>query len=178
MVFALSPGAATASLAEIPIGAGPAAAGLALLIGTGAVAGAGTYRWQTRQQRLADESIASLLVLGTTGWASDGQEGQLVWVDSSVTVVNYGPLPVEVSGIRAARGNLTISPVGPDVVRPGALPLRVRLTLSCAARVSNEPVPIVISVRTADGTPRQVTSVMAATPWQNAYDAVCRKFPR
>lgn len=151
---------------------------LALLVGTGAVAVVGTERWQARQQRLADESTAALLVLGRTDWAGGGREGQLARIETSVTVVNYGPLPVEVTDIRAGRSDLTISPVAPDLVRPGARPFSVRMTVSCAARVSNQPVPIVISVRTADGKSRQVTSVMAVTPWQYAFNVICRDSPR
>ncbi|MFE9652761.1 hypothetical protein [Micromonospora sp. NPDC006431] len=151
---------------------------LALLAGAGAVAGVGTYQWQARQQRLADESVAAVLVLGKNEVAGGEREGSLVRAESSVIVVNHGPLPVEVTDIRASKGGLGLSSVRSDVVRPGAQPFSVRLTLDCTARMSNEPVPVVISVRTEDGTSRQVTSRMAATPWQVAFGGMCPHPPR
>ncbi|WP_143194436.1 hypothetical protein [Micromonospora sp. CB01531] len=151
---------------------------LALLVGAGAVAGVGTYQWQARQQRLADESAAAVLVLGKNEVAGGEREGSLVRAESSVIVVNHGPLPVEVTDIRASKGDLGLSSVRSDVVRPGAQSFSVRLTLNCTARVPNEPVPVVISVRTEDGTTRQVTSRMAATPWQFAFNGMCEQLPR
>ncbi|MEU2611362.1 hypothetical protein ABZ570_07230 [Micromonospora sp. NPDC007271] len=146
---------------------------LALLLGTAAVAGVGTYRWQARQQRLAAESVASLLVLGQAEMTSGSGDGTVGRIESSVMVVNSGPLPVEVTDIRAAKDGLALKSVKPDVVRPGVGRFTVWLTVDCTTAVPNESVPVTLSVRTANGKSREVTFHLPARPWQFAFESMC-----
>ncbi|MFU8855096.1 hypothetical protein ACNAW0_29645 [Micromonospora sp. SL1-18] len=146
---------------------------LALLVGTAAVAGVGTYRWQARQQRLADASVASLLVLGQAEMASGGRDGSLARIESSVMVVNSGPLPVEVIDIRVAKDSLALESVSPDVVRPGVRWFTVWLTIDCTKEVVTESVPVSMSVRTADGHSRSLSFQVPPRPWQYAFESMC-----
>ncbi|MEV1329107.1 hypothetical protein AB0J20_05970 [Micromonospora costi] len=147
---------------------------VALLAPAAVVGGVATRWWTTRHQRLADESIVSVQVLGEGDLMGGGGGGELVEVTSSVLVMNLGPLPVEVTGLHVAHTPLTLESVRSDVVRPGTRPFTVRLTLSCAAGVPSEPVQVVVSLRTADGTSRRTSSLMSTKPWRYAYDAMCR----
>ncbi|MEU3452027.1 hypothetical protein ABZ671_00080 [Micromonospora sp. NPDC006766] len=146
---------------------------LAVLLGTAAVAGIGGYRWQARQQRLADESVASVYILPQAAIAQVERDGPLVKVKSSVIVVNSGPLPVEVTDIQASKDNLALQVADPDVVRPGVRWFSVWVTVNCTTAVPNEPVPVVISVRPPDGKTRDVTFQVPPSPWQYASDSMC-----
>ncbi|SCF37633.1 hypothetical protein GA0074695_6286 [Micromonospora viridifaciens] len=146
---------------------------LALLLGTAAVTGAGTYRWQARQQRLAAESVVSLLVLGQAEMTSGSGHGSMARIESSVMVVNSGPLPVEITDIRAAQTGRLLRSVKPDVVRPGVGWFTVWLTVDCSTAVPNESVPVTASVRTADGKSRDVTFHLPPRPWQFAFESMC-----
>ncbi|MGK5742096.1 hypothetical protein [Micromonospora sp. URMC 103] len=145
-----------------------------LLVPAAVAGGVATRWWTVRHDRLADESTVSLQVVGEGQMTGGGGSGPLAEVTSSILVVNSGPLPVELTDLRVAHGPLTLRSLRSDVVRPGTRPFTVRLTFSCADGVPNEPVPVVVSVRTADGTSRRTSSLMATKPWQYAYDVLCR----
>ncbi|WP_157740077.1 hypothetical protein [Micromonospora narathiwatensis] len=151
---------------------------LALLLGTAAAAAVGTYRWQARHQRLAEESAASVYVLAQAEIAGVERDGPLARIKSSVIVANTGPLPVEVTDIQAVEGSLALSAVGPDVVRPGLRSFAAWVTVDCTTPVPNESVPVVISVRPADGKPRDLTYQVPPRPWQYAYESVCLPPPQ
>ncbi|MEU8259106.1 hypothetical protein AB0C02_00570 [Micromonospora sp. NPDC048999] len=146
---------------------------LALLLGAAAVTGVGTYRWQARQQRLADESVASVFVLPQTEITGAERDGSLARIKSSVIVVNSGPLPVEVTDIRTSTDNLTLRAVDPDLVRPGVRWFTVWVTVNCTTAVPNETVPVVITVRPADGNSRDITFQVPPRPWEYAFESMC-----
>ncbi len=146
---------------------------VALLLGTAAVVGVGTYRWQARQQRLADESVTSVFVLPQTEISGAERDGALARIKSSVIVVNSGPLPVEITDIRSATDNLALRAVGPDVVRPGVRWFTVWVTVTCTTAVPNESVPVTISVRPEGGKLRDITYHVPPSPWQYAFESMC-----
>jgi hypothetical protein len=86
----------------------PVLLGLVLL---GAVAGgAAALRWDASRQRAAAESRASLYVLIERPPAMLRRTGEgMGMIDTFVTAVNTGPLPVELLAVDAAEQGLTIS---------------------------------------------------------------------
>jgi hypothetical protein len=132
---------------------------LALVAGVG-VGGAITYQWQAHQRRLADESAVSLLVLANpccpTVVADD--VAPLSYRDR-ITVVNTGPMPVDVSAPLAKLNGFYLQGAEAEQhVKAGvAEQVEIELSVDCMIGVPSEAFPISLTVRTADGVTHQAS---------------------
>ncbi|GAA2374624.1 hypothetical protein GCM10010170_077840 [Dactylosporangium salmoneum] len=117
----------------------------------GAVVG---QRWEAGQERSRQAAEASLF-LAVAGLDSvTGSDGR-VTIEGSIAVTNGSPMPVEVTGADKAadvmvRGQQRIAPAA-----TGWFP--VSATVTCVDGATAMPVPVGLSVATADGARRTVT---------------------
>ncbi len=125
------------------------------------VAAAGTHAVDAYRQRAAHASAAPAPASGQNA------DGPVVY--GTVEVPNDGPLPVRISGMRAAVPGISLSgPQIPGVVQAGKT-VRIPMVVSirCGVRLHKGSVPIAVSVRQPRGSDREVTVPLqvAAGPW-------------
>lgn len=109
-----------------------------------------------------------------------GTPGRVTDLRGEIVVVNSGPLPVEILEVRGGIGGLWLdSPPKPHSVPPGFLRVPVFAALTCGTGIPAEPVPLWITVRTADGRTRQVscTLVLADSSWMTFLAQGCSDRP-
>jgi hypothetical protein len=148
----------------------------------GLVGGFLTHWWDMRQQRQARESVVSVhvVVTGSMVGSAGSDGGRRVEMEASLTMVNSGPMPVEVSNVYASGGGLTVEMEQTSkVVRPGALAVPVRVVVDCRAGVPANPIQVRMTVRPTHGPPRQVSPLMAVggTHWLYLVDQMCHSLP-
>jgi hypothetical protein len=142
------------------------AVALATVVG-GVVGGVGVHRFEAGQRKDAQAStvaVGAQLVEPTN--MGGGTAGGTATMVANMTLVNLGPLPIEVQDFAAARGGLTFgNPSQQGTVRPGFRTFAVTISFACASRhISSEPVPLHLRVRTADGVTRTVDSELEINP--------------
>ncbi|MEV4538652.1 hypothetical protein AB0J82_33220 [Asanoa sp. NPDC049518] len=160
------------------------AGAVALAAVVGAVAGGvGVHRWEARQERLAETSTvvlrAQLLDPNDLSGSSDGTASTMV---VNLTLVNLGPLPVDVEDFTAERDGLTFRNASQQVtVRPGFRTVAVSISFTCARRTiaGSVPLPLRLRVRTADGQTRTVETPVeiGAKFWVQFLENLCRNKP-
>jgi hypothetical protein len=148
-----------------------------LLVGGAVVAGSVTHWWDLRQQRLAQEAVVSLVALvPASSVERGGGDGRRAEIEARLALANSGPLPVEVSDLRATQDGFALRMEGTSrLVRPGVSSVIVQVTLDCMAGMPREPVRVLMSVRTMDGKLHQASSLMVvvSTPWSENFDWTC-----
>ncbi|MEV8509974.1 hypothetical protein AB0368_34820 [Actinoplanes sp. NPDC051475] len=146
--------------------------------------GAGTSVWGQWQTNKARSSEVSVLVLANTGpQANDAGVGGVVAggkvVDASltrrVTLVNAGPLPVDVHGLRFARAGLTVRAAdGRRWIRHGqAVQADADIRVICARGLPIGRLPMELAVRTSDDRERTATAVLDAREWNEQARVAC-----
>lgn len=149
----------------------------------GAVLGAaGTYGWTAHRQEAARAGEASVVVLAGT-LPDDGGVGGTVLdgrvTDASltrkVTLVNAGPLPIEVHGLRADRPGLTLRGTGRERRIPagGSVEADADLRIVCRGGLPIAQLPLRISVRTVDAREHTVTATLDAARWNGQARLAC-----
>ncbi|SNT64356.1 hypothetical protein SAMN05421812_1172 [Asanoa hainanensis] len=154
---------------------------VALATVVGAVAGGvGVHRWEARQERLAETGVvtvrAQLLDPTELSGSSDGSTASIV---VNLTLVNLGPLPVDVEDFEGRRAGLGFQNASQEVnVRPGFRTVAVSITLDCTRPTiaGSDPLPLRIRVRTADGRTRTVETPVeiGAKVWVQFLENLCR----
>ncbi|MER7001436.1 hypothetical protein ABT297_00040 [Dactylosporangium sp. NPDC000555] len=150
----------------------PVPAVVALVL-VGVVAGAlATYQWMAVQQRSREASEVSL-VLAAAGIESVGGEPGRITIEGAVTAVNGGPMPVEVSGAADAAAVMV---KGQRRIAPAATGwFAVTATVPCSDGAGVRPLPVDLSVVTADGARRAVTVQLPlmGSQWYELVVRVC-----
>ncbi|HEX5598951.1 MAG TPA: hypothetical protein VFX61_23490 [Micromonosporaceae bacterium] len=127
----------------------------ALVLAVAAAAALGatvTNRWQAQQQRSAEESTVSLVVLTSNAHPTLGGRGTgWIRLEARLVVVNSGPLPIEIDTLYGRQDGLTLQGTESESVKPGSFRLLpVTIVVDCPARPSAKPVEVEMSVRTVD----------------------------
>ncbi|MDG4826270.1 hypothetical protein O7635_30845 [Asanoa sp. WMMD1127] len=145
----------------------------------GAVAGGvGVHRWEARQRLAAEtgtvELSAQLTDPGNLDASADGVNASIV---TNLTLVNLGPLPIQVLDLDAARDGLELRNAAENAtVRPGFRTVAVWLTFACVHRdISTDPLPLHVRVRTQDGRTRAVETTMeiGRAQWPALLESRC-----
>ncbi|GIF76073.1 hypothetical protein [Asanoa siamensis] len=155
---------------------------VALAAVLGAVAGgAGVHRWEAGQERAAAAAVvevgAQLIDPADLDGTSDGTTASMV---ANLTLVNLGPLPIEVEDLGARRQGLEIRNASQRVtIRPGFRTIAVTITFTCAQRTVfiAAPLPLNMWIRTADGATRTVDTTVEISPgarWPRSLEQRCR----
>ncbi len=139
-----------------------------------AVVAAGlTHGWDERQDRRARQAVVALSVVipedaGTNG----GGGGEEFGYNSSVQVLNTGPLPIELGALSTTSPGIVLHGNARNTVVPagGAQRVDVDFGIHCPGWVHGQPVDIRVAVRTADGVQRAVNRkvVLRGTEWDDA----------
>ncbi|WP_238007918.1 hypothetical protein KZZ52_30400 [Dactylosporangium sp. AC04546] len=121
-------------------------------------------------------SIAVVVDAGQLGPIAATYDAGTVRIESQLTVVNSGAVPVELEDLAAEAEGLTVhADGGPRSLGPGrAVVVGVRVQLSCGT-VPLTPVRFHLTVRTADGRRSVVEPLVAIadTPWTAVAGAAC-----
>ncbi|GAA1852832.1 hypothetical protein [Asanoa iriomotensis] len=160
------------------------AVALATVVG-GVAGGVGVHRFETRQALAAEQSTvqvgAQLLEPPNMGGSSDGVNASMV---TNLTLVNLGPLPIEVLDLSAARDGVEFRNASQEaVIRPGFRTMAVWVTFACTRGTisTTEPLPLHLRVRTADGQTRQVDTTVeigVGANWPRLLESLCRDTSR
>ncbi|MEV0716579.1 hypothetical protein [Asanoa sp. NPDC050611] len=151
---------------------------LATVVG-GVVGGVGVHRWEARQRQAAEASTvavgAQLVEPSNMGGSSEGGTATMV---VNMTLVNLGPLPIEVQDFAAARDGLAFrNPSQHATVRPGFRTVAVTINFACASgTIDSGPVPLRLRVGTADGATRTVETDLEISPsahWPRFMEQLC-----
>ena len=146
--------------------------------------GAGTSVWDSWQAGRARSSEVSVLVLADTGpRANDAGVGGVVAggkvVDASltrrVTLVNAGPLPIDVREVRFSRGGLTVRTAEKQrLIRQGqAVQAVADIRVVCARGLPIGRLPVELAVRTNDDRERTAVVVLDARDWNEQARVAC-----
>ncbi|MFR9774471.1 hypothetical protein ACL02O_00220 [Micromonospora sp. MS34] len=140
-----------------------------------AVGGIGIAEVQgSRDARTRTATVAVVVIASS---ASDGGEisGSTAQFDAQLTVVNAGPQPVTVRAVGARLPGTVIDAAAPSRrLHPGEVGvIQVQVVVHCS--VKPDPVPMRLSVETADHRTREVSYPMAyiGTAWHNRAVLLC-----
>ncbi|WP_143049873.1 hypothetical protein [Asanoa ishikariensis] len=156
---------------------------VALAAVVGAVAGGvGVHRWEARQAHAAEVSTvivrAQLLDPSDLSGSSDGTDSTMV---ANLTLVNLGPLPIDVEDFEGERNGLVFRNASQQAtIRPGFRTVAVSISFACARHtISGEPLPLRLRVRTADGQTRTIETPVeiGAKFWVQFLENLCRNSP-
>ncbi|BCJ52500.1 hypothetical protein Asp14428_39750 [Actinoplanes sp. NBRC 14428] len=164
--------------------AGTVAAGVALLAVGALLGSAATSVWIRSKADRARESEVSVVVLADTGpEANDAGVGGVVTggrvVNASltrgITLVNAGPLPVNVHRMSFVRDGLSVRSdekqrwIGPGRSVHADADIRVR----CAGGLPIGRLSVELAVRTNDEQERTTVAVLDGTRWNDQVKAAC-----
>jgi len=157
---------------------------LAILLTGAVLGGAGTWTYAANREERTWNSHISVLVLPETGPQSDDAEVGSVVVDGRVvdasltrrlTLVNAGPLPVNVHNLTAVRPGLTVR--GTDKQRwigPGeAVQADADVRVACSRGLPIPRLSLRLDVQTYDEVERTVTTELDATQWNDQARVAC-----
>jgi hypothetical protein len=115
----------------------------------------------------ADSSVVAVLLYAEPGVTTVDYERERVRIEAQVSVVNAGPVPVNVLAVRVDRPGVAVHSLEKErQIEPGtALPVDVVVEWTCAA---DQPTALAatVYVETADEQTRKVSPVaLSGTPW-------------
>jgi hypothetical protein len=122
----------------------------ALVIGL-AAGGMTAYVGPAERTRLADEAAVELILLADSSLPTEVSVGdRLLRFRQELTVVNTGPLPVEVTDVRGKDSGIEVrGTTSRQVIEPGvAQPVELNLTVSCAPKTLGQLVWVNVTVLT------------------------------
>jgi hypothetical protein len=152
---------------------------LLLVVVAGAAVAAGvTHRWQAQQQRDADESRVSLVILanpaGSTMVNAAAGHADLL---EKLYVINTGPLAVEVVALHGAQDAWTVQGLAiPQPVKAGVAQLvEVNVAVDCTRIMPRQPVTLELTVRTMSGQTHRDSYLVSfnGSPLAELADRVC-----
>ncbi|MFE9658288.1 hypothetical protein [Micromonospora sp. NPDC006431] len=140
-----------------------------------AVGGIGVAEVQGSRDARTRAATVAVVVIASS--ASDGGEisNSIARFDAQLAVVNAGPQPVTVRTVGARLPGTVIDATAPfRLLRPGEVGvIQVQVVVHCS--VKPDPVPMRLSVETADQRTREVSYPMAytGTAWHNRAVSLC-----
>ena len=151
---------------------------LGLFLAGGILGGGATYIWRYRPLAASveqAESTASVLLFAKSDVMTVHNEQRRVRIEAQVTVVNAGPAPINVLGVRVDQPGVTVrSPERNRRVEAGtALPVDVVVEWNC---VADQPTALVasVSVLTMDEQLRKISPIaLDGTPWIDSGRGGC-----
>jgi hypothetical protein len=154
---------------------------LAGLTAAAATGGVGAHAWDAHQEQVDRDTISLSLGLDPA-LTSIGDRDRMsarsdtVDINAGVVVTNTGPLPVEMSGVRANLPGLTLIG-GPAQTIPAGSTTTVTTSvmIRCAVEVPTQPITVSASVRTANGKTHATALPLpdAGTQWQRLDGPLC-----
>jgi hypothetical protein len=155
---------------------------VALIVGV-LLGGAGTYVWNMRRQSAARDGEVSVFVLADAGRPLDGGsvllDGRvasvtLVW---RVTLINAGPVPVNVRNLTADRPGVTVRGVEKQRwLAPGeTAQADADVQVDCARGLPLGRLPVTLSVQTFDERTRlaRPREALDGNPWTARMQTAC-----
>ncbi|AGL14324.1 hypothetical protein [Actinoplanes sp. N902-109] len=162
----------------------PLTAAAGVLVLGAALGAAGTHRWSQWRQERAQAAAVSVLVLADTGpQADDAGVGGTVLHDRvtdasltrRVTLVNAGPLPIDVHNLAVDRPGLTVRGVDKQrwLKHGETAQADADITVRCGRGLPIGKLPVRLSVRTTDEHERTTTVSLDATEWNDQARLAC-----
>lgn len=157
----------------------------ALLLAGAVLGGAATYCWTARRPADArDREVAVFVFAEAGGMPRDAgssvvQDGRVesITLARRVTIVNAGPVPVNVRNLAADRPGVSLRGVEQQRwVQPGAtVRADAEVRVECARGLPLGRLPLVLSVQTADERARSARARDAfdVTPWTEPVEMAC-----
>lgn len=144
----------------------PAVVALTTAVLTGTAATAATHGWDRYQRHRVEEATVSLIGSIDDGLTGGG-DAEGLSLDGAILLTNIGPAPVRIDDLRGTQSGVTVSLLpGPADVLPGrSTDVNVHLTLKCYAAILQEPLPLTLSVRAADGHRQAASVAVDARAW-------------
>jgi hypothetical protein len=155
-----------------------------LLVVGGLVGSLVTHRWQAHELREADASVVSLVALAdfsgrpALGLSFDnvGPKTTAVSLDAHVTIVNTGPMTVDVRRFTVDQPGMVVrgftgGPIGPATTMAAQLLFEIDCAVSDRDRLL--AVPASLSVETLVGDRREVAVTIGGNPWVRQVEAAC-----
>ncbi|GIF22737.1 hypothetical protein Ate02nite_54670 [Paractinoplanes tereljensis] len=156
--------------------------GVILLVVGGLVGGLVTHRWQAHTSREADASVISVVALTDFGdrpglvqsSAGVGSETTAVSLNAHVTIVNAGPMALDVLGFAVDQPGMVLLGYTAGRVGPAAtMAVQLAFQIECAVSRGLLAVPASLSVETVAGDRRQITVTIGGNPWVRQVQAAC-----
>ncbi|MEU4235950.1 hypothetical protein [Actinoplanes sp. NPDC026619] len=157
-------------------------ASVILLVVGGLVGGLGTHRWQAHKSREADASVVSIVALadfsGPPGLAQSfagvGRKTTAVPLDAHVTIVNTGPMAVDVLGIAVDQPGMVLRGYTGGRIEPAAtMATQLELEIDCAVSRRLLAVPVSLSAETLAGDRREIAVTIGGNPWVRQVETAC-----
>ncbi|WP_153040091.1 hypothetical protein [Actinoplanes sp. TFC3] len=159
-----------------------AAAGV-LVVGA-AIGGVGAYGWSTARVERARNAEVSVVILADTGpQANDAGVGGTVLNDRvtdasltrRVTLVNAGPLPVDVHDLSVDRPGLTVRGVDKSrwIKQGEAVQADADIRVRCGRGLPIGELQVRLFVRTYDDRERTAVATLDATEWNDQARLAC-----
>ena len=153
----------------------------------GAVLGAcATYGWSVHRQTVARERQVAVFVFAEASPFVDGLPADTVvsggrvatvTLTRRVTLVNAGPLPIDIRDLFASRPGVSVRGVSKERwVQPGATVLAdADVQVDCAHGLPLGRLPVTLSVRTFDDEDREARprDGFDGTPWSEQAEVAC-----
>lgn len=147
----------------------------------GAVLGAAATSY--REQRARGSEVSVLILADTGPQANDAGVGGVVVrgrvVDASltrrVTLINAGPLPVNVHNLSAVRSGLVVRGTERErwIKRGGSVQAEADIRVLCAGGLPFGRLPVTLAVRTYDDRERTAVAMLDATQWNEQARIAC-----
>lgn len=153
-----------------------------LLVVGGLVGGLVTHRWQAHKLRETDASVVSLVALadfsGRPGLvqssANVGRKTTVVPLDAHVTIVNTGPMAVEVLRFTVDQPGMVLRGFTGGPIRPATtMAAQLLLEIDCAVSGRLLEVPASLSAETLAGDRREIAVTIGGEPWVQQVEAAC-----
>lgn len=153
-----------------------------LLVVGGLVGGLVTYRWQVHKLRDANASVASVVALPdfsdrpglVHSFADVDRKTTAVSLDVHVTIVNTGPMAVDVLGFEVDQPGLVLRGYTGGRIGPAAtMAAQLEFQTDCAVSRRLFVVPVLLSVKTLAGDRREIAVTIGGNPWVRQVEAAC-----
>jgi hypothetical protein len=156
--------------------------GVIFLAAAGLVGGLVTYRWQAHKVREANASVVSIVALadfsdslGAVQWSTSvGGRTTAVSLDAHVTIVNTGPMPVDVLGLTVDQPGMVLRGyTGGRIAPAAAMAAQLDVQVDCAAGHRLLAVPASLSAKTLSVDQHEIAVTIGGDPWVRQVEVVC-----
>lgn len=156
--------------------------GVTLLVVGGLAGGLVTHRWQAHRAREADASVVSVVALTDFGdepglvrsSAAEDRTTTAAYLDAHVTIVNTGPMAVELVGFTIDQPGMVLRGYTGGRIGPAAtMAAQLDIQVDCAVSRRLLAVPVSLSAATLAGDRREIAVTMGGNPWVRQVGAAC-----
>ncbi|MEU8023467.1 hypothetical protein AB0B88_14745 [Micromonospora haikouensis] len=148
----------------------------ALLAGV-VLGGVGVDELRDARNERQRNSAVSLVAFPAGGGGGASDVAGVLQMDALLAVVNAGPAPITLRAVTGQGPGVVLRDTGQSrLVRPGGVGwIDVKLRLECATAFGSEPLPVRLSVETADRRTREVTYPVAVrdSVWHRGAEVPC-----